>query len=327
MSEVAGGAEPAPATTPEPAKVTGPESTPASAPAAKAGDDEEEGGLDPQLVGLALVLWALALGILVVKFPRLRIDWYLGNIKEASAELRVDEPSVKALVDLAATDPATLTALGEEVTGPLANRDEVYRSVVVRAIGRVPGQASLELLLQAAGDYHGVVRGNALVVLGQRAQTEPAERAAIEPLLLAAIGQPGEGEPVARAVAIDALAKMGSAAATWPMIVSLREARHDGEINPEDPMATGQLRLRTQAIASLRELTKKTEAELPYDPKAPLAQRDEQVRALEAWFAGQGGKIPDGEGFDAAAAKRQAGAPPPPAPQGPAQGQAQGGSQ
>ena len=34
--------------------------------------------------------------------------------------------------------------------------------------------------------------------------------------------------------------------------VLAREARHDGPINEEDPMATGQLRLRTQAIAALR---------------------------------------------------------------------------
>lgn len=323
MSEVAGGAEPAPAKAPEPVKVVDPAAAPAApADPAKPAEPEDEGGLDPQLVGLALVLWALAIGILVVKFPRLRVDWYLGNIKEASAELRVDDASVSALVDLATSDPATLTALGEEVSGPLANRDEIYRSVVVRAIGRVPGPASLDLLLQSAGDYHGLVRGNVYVVLGQRALNVPAERAAIEPVLLNAIGQPGEGEPVGRAVAIDALAKLGSKAAIWPTIVSLREARHDGPINEEDPMATGQLRLRTQAIAALRELAKKTEAELPFDPRAPLATRDQQVRALEAWYVGQGGAIPQGEGFDEAAAKRASVAPveTQTAPQGPRQG-------
>lgn len=322
MSEDAGGAEPAPAKAPEPVKVVDPAANPAPAEPAKAADPEDDGGLDPQLVGLALVLWALAIGILVVKFPRLRIDWYLGNIKEASAGLRVDDASVNALVDLASSDPDTLTALGEEVTGPLANRDEIYRSVVVRAIGRVPGPASLELLLQSASDYHGLVRGNVYVVLGQRALNVPSERAAIEPVLLNAIGQPGEVEPVGRAVAIDALAKLGSKAALWPTIVSLREARHDGPINEEDPLATGQLRLRTQAIAAVRELAKKTEAELPYDPKAPLADRDAQVRALEAWFVGQGGTIPAGEGFDEAAARRAAVAPvdTQTAPQGPPQG-------
>ena len=173
-----------------------------------------------------------------------------------------------------------------------------------------------------ASDYHGLVRGNAYVVLGQRALNTPAERAAIESMLLMAIGQPGEGEPVGRAVAIDALTKLGSKAAVWPTIVSLREARHDGAINPDDPMATGQLRLRTQAIAALRELTKKSEAELPYDPKAPLATRDQQVRALEKWFVDQGGTIPAGEGFDEAAAKRASIAPvqTEAAPQGPPQG-------
>jgi hypothetical protein len=259
-------------------------------PAERAG--EEESGFDPQLVGLAVVLWLLAMGILIVKWPRLRMDWYLGNIKEASASMRMDEPSVAAIVSLCADDPDTTTAVGDEVVGPLANRDDVYRAILVRTLGRVPGPRAIDLVAQAANDYHPNVRANAYVVLGQRAKAEPALRDKAVPPLLGAVGIPGDSEPASRAVAIDALGDLAVKDAVWPIILSVYAARHEGEVKPDDAMALGLLQLREAGAGALKKITGQA---LPYDPKAPLAARDAQLEEWKRWFVGQGGTVPKGQ--------------------------------
>jgi hypothetical protein len=293
-----------------------------------------EGGIDKQLVGLAVILWLLAMGILIYKWPRLRVDWYLGNLKEAGDLTgRLDKASIDALAGLAKDDPSALGMIGEEVVGPLANRDEVYRSAIVKTLEQVPGDQALDLLLQAATDYHPVVRANTYLTLGLRAQRMPDERGRVLTVLLGALGTPGDPEPMARAIAASALGELKAKEAVWPLIRAVREAR--GTLSAADRKAAdeGELKLRELGSAAFYSIAGVTSADLPFDPNAPLAARDAQVRAWERWYVGQGGTIPEGEAFDAAHPATPASPPDTPAPPAPARTPApgttapQGGSQ
>lgn len=293
------------ATAAEQAKAANPATvadTAASADAtAPAGDGEGEGGdggIDPQLIGLALILWLLAVGIFVYKWDRLKVDWYLGNIKETGDLTgRLDESSVAALASLAADDPDVLRMIGDELVGPLANRDEFYRSAVVKTVERVPGPLAQELIVLAASDYHGVVRANAYVSLGERAKRDPSERERAVAVLLAAVQF--EGEPMARAFAISVLGDLGAKEALWPVIKAVRDAR--GKFGPDvnaEAAAMGERAVRERGAQAFYALSGATAEQLPFDPDGDLAVRDAQVRAWERWFVDNGGTVPQGEGFD-----------------------------
>jgi hypothetical protein len=279
--------------------------TPAT-PAKPVGDavkpeGDGESRVDPQLIGLAIVLWFLAVGIFVFKWDRLRVDWYLGNIKETGdLTTRLDDASMQALADLAKDDADTLRMIGEEITGPLANRDEFYRSAIVKTIERVEGPAALELILQAADDYHGVVRANAYISLGLRATKYPGERDKALAVLLRAVDGPGDAEPMARAFALSVLGDLGEKKALWPTIKAVREARGAAQVIDARAQALGEEQLRTLGAATFYKLSGTTKEQLPLDPKADLTVRDEQVRAWERWFVSQGNEIPKGESFDEA---------------------------
>lgn len=277
--------------------------TPIEAPAAvAAGAGEEEGGrIDPQLVGLALILWLLAVGIFALKWDRLRVDWYLGNIKE-TADLtgRLDESSMQALADMAKHDVAVLRMIGDEVVGPLANRDEFYRSAVLKTIERVPGTDALNLVSAAAIDYHGVVRANAYVALGVRAKRDPAERAQATAVLLQALQVPGELEPMSRAFAISVVGDLEIKEALWPVIRAVREARGMSGALDVDAAKVGEQRLREAGADAFWKLSGTTKEQLPFDAAADLAARDAQVRAWERWYVEKGNEIPKGERFEEA---------------------------
>lgn len=262
-------------------------------------DHEDAGRLDPQLIGLAVVLWLLAVGIFAFKWDRLRVDWYLGNIKE-TGELaaRLDEGSIEALAALAVADAEVLRMVGDEVVGPLANGDEFYRSAIVKTIERVPGPAAQALLLAAAIDFHGVVRANSYVSLGVRARADASERAQTAQVLLGAVGSPGDPEPMSRAVALSVLQRLEVKEAVWPAIRAVREAR--GAFTRGDPeaMTAGELAVREAGASAFYALSGQTPEALPFDPAADLPARDEQVRAWERWFVAAGGVIPEGEAFD-----------------------------
>lgn len=289
--DVAGGADP---TTPSKAEPIPADATATSAPAAS---DEDGGKIDPQLIGLAVVLWLLAVGIFAFKWDRLRVDWYLGNIKETGDLTgRLDEGSITSLAALAAADPEVLRMVGDEAVGPLANRDEFYRSAIVKTIERVPGPAAQELLLAAATDFHGVVRANAYVSLGERVKREPSERERALPALLgAALGEP---EPMARAFALSILGDIGAKEALWPAIRAVRDARGAAGSANAEAAAQGELALREMGAKTFYALSGTTKEQLPFDPAGELATRDAQVRAWEAWFEKNGGKIPDGDRFE-----------------------------
>lgn len=279
-----------------------PSPSPASAPAAVAGANAEDGGrIDPQLIGLAIILWVLAVGIFALKWDRLRVDWYLGNIKE-TADLtgRLDESSMQALADMASDDVAVLRMIGDEVVGPLANRDEFYRSAVLKTIERVPGKDALDLVSIAAFDYHGVVRANAYVALGVRVKRDPTERERAAEVLLQALQLPGEIEPMSRAFAIGVVGDIGIEAALWPVIRAVREARGSSGAVDAEAAKAGEQRLREMGAEAFWKLSGTTKEQLPFDAAADVAVRDAQVRAWERWYVDKGHKIPEGEAFDEA---------------------------
>lgn len=293
-----------------------PSPAPSGAPVAAAVAGAEEGGrVDPQLIGLAIILWVLAVGIFALKWDRLRVDWYLGNIKE-TADLtgRLDESSMQALADMASADVAVLRMIGDEVVGPLANRDEFYRSAVLKTIERVPGKDALELVSIAAFDYHGVVRANAYVALGVRVKRDPAERDRAAEVLLQALQVPGELEPMSRAFAISVVGDLGLESALWPVIRAVREARGSSGAVDAGAAKAGEQRLREMGAEAFWKLSGTTKEQLPFDPTADVAVRDAQVRAWERWYVDKGHKIPEGEAFDEAHPAAAETPPGPPAP-------------
>lgn len=259
--------------------------------------DGEGGKIDPQLIGLALVLWLLAVGIFAFKWDRLRVDWYLGNIKETGDLTgRLDEASVAALAALAAGDAEVLRMVGDEAVGPLPNRDEFYRSAIVKTIERVPGPEAQALLLAAATDFHGVVRANAYVSLGERVKRDPAERERALPVLLSAIT--AEVEPMARAFAVSVAGELGAKEALWPTIRAVRDARGSASSANTEAAAAGERALREMGAKTFYALSGTTAEQLPFDPAADVATRDAQVRAWEQWFVQSGGTIPAGERYE-----------------------------
>jgi hypothetical protein len=197
---------------------------------------------------------------------------------------------------MAAADTEVLQMIADEVVGPLANRDELYRSALVKTIERVPGPSAHGLLTAASADFHGVVRANAYVSLAERAKRDPSQREPTTKTLLAAVG--AEGEPMARAFAISVLGDLGVKEALWPTIRAVRDARGaTGSANAEAAEA-GERTLREMGAKTFYALSGTTPEQLPFDPKGELAARDEQVRAWERWFVSHGGTIPDGERFE-----------------------------
>lgn len=271
---------------------------PAPAPAPAPAEVEGEGGkVDPQLIGMALALWVLAVVIFAFKWDRLRVDWYLGNIKETGdLSQKLDEPSMQALADMARGDPAIVRMVGEEVVGPLANADPFYRMALVRTLERIEGAEALGVLLQAAADPHGAVRANTYRALGQRVQKFSAEKEQVARLVVAAIG--AEPEPMARAIAIETAGQLGVKDALWPVIRGVREARGTAAAIDRDAAEAGERALREKGAEAFWALSGTTKAELPFEPGAELATRDAQVRAWEAWYVRQGGKIPENDAFD-----------------------------
>lgn len=272
------------------------------------------------------------MGIFAFKWDRLRVDWYLGNIKETGDLTgRLDESSVEALAKLASADADVLRMVADEAIGPRSNRDELYRSAIVKTIERVPGPEAHALLLAAATDAHGVVRANALVSLGNRVAGDPGEREETVALVLATIER--DPEPMTRAFAASVASELGVKAALWPTIRAVRDARGMAKLANAEAAAAGERALREMGARAFYALSGTTPEQLPFDPAAELSVRDAQVRAWERWFVDNGGTIPTGERFEDVYPPQPEddqstqGAPPAEASGGGSQGEGQQGSQ
>ena len=250
-------------------------------------------GVDLQLVGLAVVLWIVAMAIVVSKWQRVRVDWQLGNIKERlDTENAIDDPSLESLVAMAQGDDEVVRLIADEVYGPQKNiNDPRYRITLVKALERVAGRAAFEALIRCGTDFDPRVRANVYVSLRARGVANQAEHADAVKVLEAALE--GEPEPVARAYAVEGLSSLGQLQAPrvgpcWGFLVAFRASRSS------DP-ASIDLRVRQDAAKAVRALSQVPEATLPLDAGASEAARDDQVRAWEAGFVKQEGKLPEGQ--------------------------------
>lgn len=277
------------------------------APSARSGeaDDDAEGGLDPQLIGLCVLLWVVALGIFAFRWTDMRVDYHLGNLRETiHAEGRLDPASVEALLDM--TDSGVLEHLVAELNDPM-QRDQLYRVAVLRVVGRIAAPAAQEVVRTACRDHDANVRANAYAMVRDQAEADPSLRERALELLRA--GADGDGAAFSRAHAANHLARLGGPAEAWPAIRALRD------LTPELVPVLG-----PALVDTLRQVSGKTEEEqLPYTPGEPAS--DEQLRAWEDWYREAGGTVPPGESLDevrarAAAEQEQAEGPSGPAASG-----------
>ncbi len=255
--------------------------------------DDEERSLDPQLIALCVVLWLVAVGIFSFRWTDMRIDYHLGNLRQTVLnEQRLDPEATAALVSLA--DDGVLAHLVAELNDPTQNQpaDQLYRVAVLRVVGQIPGEDATGVLLQAARDLDTNMRANAFEMLAERASGS-AREPIVSQLEAAASRDPAL---FARAHAARHLARVTGAEGAWPLIRSLREL--DADIAPV---------LGPILVAALREVSGKSEEELPLPGDAPLS--DDQVRAVEVWFRESGGTIPAGESIDEVRSRERAEAP------------------
>jgi hypothetical protein len=268
----------------EPKGDPGPELEPAGV-----GEGEAEGGLDPQLIALCVVLWLVAMGILFAKWDRLRLDWHLGNVKETlDFEGRIDEEAKASIVEMATDNPEVIGLLGEEVHGPLANKDERYRVVVVKIVEEVPGPEALQVLILASSDFDARVRANTYVSLANRGNAYEGERADVLARVLGAVGPlppEGESEPIARAMAIQSLARLAApkhTQAVWLVWRNLRDLR----------LFPGSEPIRDASFRALCILTETSAEDIDLDWNAYGETWNSQGPRFEAWLAGIAGDRP-----------------------------------
>lgn len=306
---------PAPTNEPLPDPAPTPElpSTPASAATA---EPPAKQGLDWQLVALGAVLWIVAVGIVLSKWSRVRVDWQLGNIKERlDFTGEIDQDAVDTLVSMGTGNDTVVAMLGDEVYGPQRNLDDPrYRITLVKALEKIPGETAQRTLIDCLRDPDARVRANVYVSLETRAGATPAEAPrAVEVLEQMLLLEP---EPVARGYVVKVLGGLGKLETPrvepcWYFIAAFREAE-DRDIPPsasqgdKDELLAVLRRIREECVAALRALSKQTAEQLPLDPSASDEVRREQVQAWEAWYVGAGGAIPEGQLlYDAWWAKRE----------------------
>lgn len=268
-----------------------------SDPTKEESDPTDEGGLDPQLVGLCVVLWIVACGIFLANWESLKINWYLGNIMETlgpkplpgtpaeQRPLAVDNASIDELVKLAAGDSAVIEALRKELNSR-RQQDQRYRVLMLVVAEKIPGDESFQLLVGASLDYDYRLRINAyraLTRLGLEGSPEQREQA----FQVVLRGLNTESVPLGRTYAAGLIGQFKDTRPAWRLVQILRDS-------------TGQFRTdeRAACVTSLRAISGKTKDEIPFDAELEGEAFDAQIRLWEEWFKGQGGEIPAGESLD-----------------------------
>lgn len=276
--------DPKPAASSDPSKPVEGSASSTTPPASAEGEAPSE-GLDPQLVALCVVLWLVAVGIFAFKFPDIRLDWYLGNIKEAlDTNSGLSESDIKALVAL---DPERVV---KKISAELADAqqtDQRYRGSLVRVLERVPGEQAFKALTACANDADPRVRANAYLALGSRGQKVESERESAFHTVLNRVR--GEPEPNARGWACKVMGDFKDKRAAWPLIFVLAHAG-----------GHPQTLVRVRALQALRAISGKSGEEIPFDVVAPIEERDAMMAKWEAWYTEDAdGEIPPGESVTA----------------------------
>jgi hypothetical protein len=265
------------------------ESAPAAtgeAEGASSSASEEGGGADPHLIGLCVVMWLVALVILGARWSTIKVDYYLGNIKETLGPLeaapKIDEESVQALVDMADSEEV-VEALRGELDNP-TQIDQRYRAMMVLIADRIGDDEAFAFLAdRAAADFDFRVRANAYQALAGHGEAGPPERRERSfQVLHAALLR--ETDPIAQAVAIESVGRLRDQRAAWDVIKLFRDA--EGETAPLT---------RARCLGALLAISGQEAEAMQADHAAEGEALDAQVQAWETWFQGAGGTIPAGE--------------------------------
>lgn len=261
-------------------------------------DSEAKPGADKVLVFICLALWLGALIVLFVRAPGMRINWQLGNLKQALDTASEDdaEGAIAALVELAESTPVVDQIREELEEGaqfdPYRQDKILFRIALVQVAQRIPGEEAFEAIRVATQDPDPRVRRFSYVALRGRVAAGLCERR--EAAVAIMDGANHEMDLVGRVVAIQQVADLDALPekletrllGAWPFIAGLRDARLGGEETPS-------FVLRKASLDGFKALVG-DDAEFDYDPSAELEARDAQLEALEAWFDAHGGTRPEG---------------------------------
>lgn len=170
-------ADPSPGAAPSSAPVVNVNVQVGAAPPA----DQGPQGIDVRLVGLCLLLWAVAIGIFFSNWGDTKKDYYWGNIRQALEQPMggyVDKESVAALV--AQGEDVVPSCEHELKTAGTQGSDPMFKCAVLLVLKDIPGPKSRGVMAWAAQmDLDARVRANALLYLRDRAQKAADEKAAL----------------------------------------------------------------------------------------------------------------------------------------------------
>ena len=184
------------------AKGAGPAPAPLPAPVALAPTSL---GVDMKLVGLCVLLWAVAVGIFFSSWEDTKKDYYWGNIRQSLEQPGLTDVDHESIDALAAMGEAVLPSCEHELkTQP----DPLFKVAVLHVLKKVPGPKSAALLGWAAeNDADARVRANGLIVLRERAKTVAEEKALLQQVAKDLVKN--EREPAVQSIAAVILGESG----------------------------------------------------------------------------------------------------------------------
>ncbi len=138
--------------------------------------EPKAGGFDVRLVGLCVLLWVVAGGILLQNWPDTKRDYYWGNIMQAleGQPPRLDNESITAL---AAMGDGIIPSCSYELSH---HWNPAFKCAVLKVLEQTDGKGALEIIEGAVTrDLDARVRANGLMSLRARAKRVPSEAAAV----------------------------------------------------------------------------------------------------------------------------------------------------
>lgn len=212
-------------------------------------------GTDKQLIALCVVLWIVVIAIILSSAGEMRVNYYLGNIKQTlDREGHLDDDSV-----------ASLAAMGDKALPQIVkdletHEDPFFRVALLKVLERMPSEEARRAIAETCrSDGDPRVRANAIKILGNRAQK---------------LGGPELEQAVA--CACDCAAKDPEWQTRAHAVMVLGDLK--------DPRAEGPL---TECLKSHEEGLRKKAAEVlkKLEPEGPAfdAAGPEDLRARQAW--------------------------------------------
>lgn len=138
--------------------------------------EQQQTGLDARLIGLCVLLWIVAGGILWQNWPDTKRDFYWGNIMQGleGQPPRLDGESITAL---AAMGDAIIPSCSYELAH---HWNPAFKCAVIKVLEQSDGKGARELIEWAVThDIDARVRANGLLSLRARAKRVPADAPAV----------------------------------------------------------------------------------------------------------------------------------------------------